>query len=134
MKVIRHTDANFAAQLREAAAASSLFDAEIEQRTRAILDDVHRRGDAAVLEFTERFDGAKLAADRLAVSQAELFNASLAADESLRKAVAEAEKNIAAFARKSLRKSWQTKNLHGASVGEKFDPCQRVGKFFICQF
>jgi histidinol dehydrogenase len=127
MKVICHTDANFAAQLREAAAASSLFDAEIEQRTRTILDDVHRRGDAAVLEFTERFDGAKLAADRLAVSQAELFNASLAADESLRKAVAGAEKNIAAFARKSLRKNWQMKNSHGASVGEKFDPFQRVG-------
>jgi histidinol dehydrogenase len=127
MQVIRHTDANFAAQLRAAAAGSSLFDAEIENRTRSILDDVQLRGDAAVLEFTERFDGAKLAADRLAVSQAELFNASLAADESLRKAVAGAEKNIAAFARKSLRKNWQMKNSHGASVGEKFDPFQRVG-------
>ena len=129
MKVIRHTDANFAAQLREAAAGSSLFDAEIENRTRAILDDVQLRGDAAVLEFTERFDGAKLAAERLAISQAELFNASLAADESLRKAVAEAEKNIAAFARKSLRKNWQMKNSHGANVGEKFDPFQRVGVY-----
>jgi histidinol dehydrogenase len=129
MKVIRHTDANFAAQLREAAAGSSLFDAGIEDRTRAILRDVYIRGDAAVLEFTERFDGAKLAADRLAVSQAELFNASLAADESLRNAVAGAEKNIAAFAKKSLRKNWQMKNSHGATVGEKFDPFQRVGVY-----
>jgi histidinol dehydrogenase len=127
MKVIRHGDANFAAQLREAAAASSLFDAEIEQRTRAILHDVYIRGDAALVEFTERFDGAKLAADRLAVSQAELFNALLTADESLRKAVTEAEQNIANFAKKSLRKNWQVKNSHGASVGEKFDPFQRVG-------
>ena len=55
MKVIRHTDANFAAQLREAAAASSLFDPDIEQRTRAILDAVQVRGDAALLEFTEKF-------------------------------------------------------------------------------
>jgi histidinol dehydrogenase len=129
MKVIRHTDANFAAKLREAAAASSLFDPEIEQRTRAILDGVQARGDAALLEFTERFDGAKFAAERLAVSQAELFNASLAADESLRHAVAAAEKNIANFARKSLRKNWQMKNSHGASVGEKFDPFQRVGVY-----
>jgi histidinol dehydrogenase len=127
MKVIRHTDANFAAQLRAAAAGSSLFDAEIENRTRAIVDAIQVRGDDAVLEFTERFDGAKIAADRLAVSQAELFNASLAADESLRKAVTGAEKNIAAFAKKSLRKNWQMKNSHGASVGEKFDPFQRVG-------
>ena len=53
--------------------------------------------------------------------------ASLKADESLRAAVAEAEKNIAGFAKKSLRKNWQAKNSHGASVGEKFDPFQRVG-------
>ncbi len=53
--------------------------------------------------------------------------ASLRADESLRAAVDEAEKNIAAFAKKSLRKDWRAKNSHGASVGEKFDPFQRVG-------
>jgi histidinol dehydrogenase len=129
MKIIRYSDANFAAKLREVTAPSSLFDPEIEQRTQAILHDVRCRGDAALLELTEKFDGAKLAAGRLAVTQAELFNASLAADEPLRKAVAEAEKNIAAFAGKSLRKNWQTKNSHGASVGEKFDPFQRVGVY-----
>ncbi len=129
MKIIRHSDANFAAQLREATAPSSLFDPEIEQRTRAILADVQLRGDAALLEFTERFDGAKLALGRLAASQAELFNASLAADEPLRQAVAEAEKNIAAFAKTSLRRNWRTKNSHGAKVGEKFDPFQRVGVY-----
>lgn len=127
MKVIRHTAANFAGQLRELTAASSLFDPVIEQRTRAILHDIFVRGDAALLEFTEKYDGAKLTAEQLAVTQAELMTASLKADESLRQAVAEAEKNIAVFAKKSLRKNWQTKNSHGASVGEKFDPFQRVG-------
>jgi histidinol dehydrogenase len=127
VKIIRHTDPDFPRKIRAATTASSLFDEEIEQRTRAILRDVYVRGDDAVLEFTERFDGAKLAADRLAITQAELFNASLAAAESLRQAVAEAEKNIASFAKKSLRKNWQMKNSHGASVGEKFDPFQRVG-------
>jgi histidinol dehydrogenase len=129
MNVIRFSDANFAAKLHTATTASSLFDPAIEQRTRAILDDVHIRGDAALLEYTGRFDGAKLAVDRLAITQAELFSASLAADESLRAAVAEAEKNIAAFAEKSLRKNWQTKNSHGATVGEKFDPFRRVGVY-----
>ena len=72
MKIIRHTDANFAAQLRELTAPSSLFDPDIEQRTRAILDDVQARGDEALLELTENFDGAKLTAEQLAVTQAEL--------------------------------------------------------------
>ena len=129
MKIVRHTDANFSQKLREVTAPSSLFDPVIEQRTRAILDAVQVRGDAALLEFTEKFDGAKLAAEQLAITQAELFNASLATDESLRQAVAEAEKNIASFARKSLLKNWQMKNSHGATVGEKFDPFQRVGAY-----
>jgi len=129
MKVIRHTDASFTRKLREAAAASSLFDPEIENRTRTILEAVKTCGDDALLELTEKFDGAKLTAEQLAVTQAELLAASLKADESLRKAVTGAEKNIAAFARKSLRKNWQMKNSHGASVGEKFDPFQRVGVY-----
>jgi histidinol dehydrogenase len=129
MKVIRYTDKDFTAQLRALAVDASLFDAEIEARTKAILHDVFVRGDDAVLELTEKFDGAKLSADQLAVTQAELFNASLAADESLRAAVAEAEKNVAGFAKKSLRKNWQSKNSHSAAVGEKFDPFTRVGVY-----
>src|SRR6516164_6266785 len=127
MKVIRHTDADFAERMRELAAPSSLFDPLIEERTRAILQEVQARGDEAVLEFTEKFDGAKLTAEQLAATRAELLASSLSADDGLRNAVAEAEKNIANFARKSRRKGWQTRNSHGAVVGEKFDPFQRVG-------
>jgi histidinol dehydrogenase len=129
MNIIRYTDASFSKRLRELAACSSLFDPVIEQRTRAIVDDVRERGDAALLELTERFDGAKLSAEQLPVTQAELVAASLKADDSLRAAVAEAEGNIAAFARKSRRKNWTTRNSHGATVGEKFDAFQRVGVY-----
>jgi len=129
MKVIRHTDANFQGRLRALAAASSLFEPAIERATRAILDDVQARGDAALVELTERFDGARLRADQLAVTQAELVAASLKADAALRAAVAEAEGNIAAFARKSRRRNWQMRTSHGALVGEKFDPFRRVGVY-----
>jgi histidinol dehydrogenase len=127
MNTVRHTDAGFSKRLSALAAASSLFDPGIEQRTRAILDDVRVRGDAALLELTERFDGAKLTADQLPVTQAELVTSALKADDLLRAAVAEAGGNIAAFARKSRRKDWRMRNSHGAAVGEKFDPFQRVG-------
>jgi histidinol dehydrogenase len=127
MKIARHTDKDFSAKIRELSTDASLFDAEIEARTKAILHDVFTRGDDALLELTEKFDGAKLSADQLAVTQAELLAASIKADESLRAAVAEAEKNVAFFAKKSLRKNWSAKNSHGASVGEKFDPFTRVG-------
>ena len=127
MNVIRHTDPDFTEKLAGVTAPSSLFDPVIEQRARAILDDVQALGDQAVLELTERFDGAKLTADQLAVTQAELMSASLQADDSLRMAVAAADKNISTFAKKSRRKDWWMWNSHRAAVGEKFDPFQRVG-------
>jgi len=129
MKIVRFTEADFVDRLREVTAPSSLFDPEIEQRTCAILDDVQVLGDQALVELTERFDGAKLTADQLPVTSEELLAASLKADLSLRAVVAEAERNIANFAKKSRRKDWQSTNSHGAKVGEKFDPFQRVGVY-----
>jgi len=88
---------------------------------------VRERGDAALSEFTQRFDGATLEPDQFAVSHSELMAASLRADESLRATVAEASANIEAFAKRSLRRGWTMRNSHGATVGEKFDPFFRVG-------
>jgi histidinol dehydrogenase len=127
MNVLRHTDKEFAAAIRSLTTQSSLFDTTIEERTRAILLDVHTRGDEALLELTERFDGAKLTTDQLAVTKAELVAASVRADEALRAAVETTRRNVEFFSRKSLRKNWTAKNAQGATVGEKFDPFQRVG-------
>ena len=129
MKLLRYDAPDFSQQMQALMAPSSLFDPVIEERTRAILRDVQQRDDQGVLELTHRFDGAALQADQLPVTQAELLTASLKADDGLRSAVAEAEKNIANFARRSLRKRWQTRNSHGAAVGEKFDPFTRVGVY-----
>jgi histidinol dehydrogenase len=104
-----------------------LFDPVIESRTRAIIDGVRQSGNEALIEFTERFDGAKLDATRLEVSTSEKFNASVGADETLREAIAAAHHNITFFSKKSLRKNWSAKNAQGASVGEKFDAFGRVG-------
>src|SRR5215510_7202398 len=109
MNVVRRKDPDFAEKLNRIISPSSLFDKTIEQRTRAILEDVQARGDEAVLELTERFDGAKLTAEGLAVTQAEFMTASLQAEESLRAAVSESDRNIAVFGRKSRRKNWRMK-------------------------
>ncbi len=127
MQLVRYTDADYAEQLNCAASSSSLFDPVIEERTRGIVEAVRQRGDTALLEFTQRFDGATLTVDQLPVTAADRMGAALAADERLRAAVAEAHKNIAAFSSKSRRRGWKASNSHGASVAEKFDPFGRVG-------
>jgi histidinol dehydrogenase len=127
MNVLRFTDRNFRSKIEGLAAHSSLFDPVIDERTRAIVEEVRQRGDAALVEFTARFDGAALQADQLQVTTSEKFNASLIADRELRVAVDAAHRNIAAFSKRSLRKNWSARNRQGGRVGEKFDPFQRVG-------
>lgn len=127
MNVIRHTDADYARRLRDLTAPSSLFDPKIEQQTRAIVEAVRSRGDEALAELTQRFDGATLFPEQFAVTSPELLRASLQADAPLRKAIAAARKNLQTFSRKALRKNWSGRNGEGARIGEKFDPFQRVG-------
>jgi histidinol dehydrogenase len=127
MNVVRFSDRNYGERIETLCGLSSLFDPVIESRTRAIIDGVRQSGNEALIEFTERFDGAKLDATRLEVSTSEKFNASVGADETLREAIAAAHHNITFFSKKSLRKNWSAKNAQGASVGEKFDAFGRVG-------
>ncbi len=127
MNVISHRDADFAQQIARLLAPSSLFDPAIEAQTRAIVESVQTRGDSALAELTERFNGARLRPDQFALTHAELMAASLQADEPLRAAIAETTRNVEGFARRSRRKDWSMRNSHGAMVGEKFDPFQRVG-------
>lgn len=127
MNLLRQTDAAFVSQLARLSSGSSLFDATIEARARAVLDAVAERGDEALTELTERYDGVRLEPTEFPVGKAEWMSASLRADEALRAAVKEVDRNVAGFAKKSLRRGWRMRNSHGGSVGEKFDAFQRVG-------
>jgi histidinol dehydrogenase len=127
MNVLRHTDKSFAEQLSMLTARSSLFDPLIEERTRSILADVQSRGDIALTDLTRQFDAATLTPHQFSVTRAEFLAAALQADPPLRSAIDTARKNIERFCRKGLRRSWSIQNAQGATVGEKFDPFQRVG-------
>ena len=86
-----------------------------------VLQAVRTVGDAALLEFTERFGGPRLTAKQLRVTgRAKVATAT-------KDALATARANVLAFARKSLRESWTMKNAQGGAVGERFDPFRRVG-------
>src|SRR5271163_1380844 len=127
MNVVSHNDPDFGDQINRLLAPASLFDSVIEQQTQSIIEAVRSRGDDAIAELTEKFNGPKLAPDQFAVTQAECLAASVQADAPLRAAVAETRQNVEAFAKRSLRKDWSMRNSHGATVGEKFDALGRVG-------
>ncbi|MCL5097916.1 MAG: histidinol dehydrogenase [Candidatus Omnitrophica bacterium] len=129
MNVIRFSDASYAERLSQLMAPSSLFDPAIEQQTRLIIEAVRREGDGALVKYARRFDGVRLSPDKFPVSRAELSQAAAAASVSLRRAIAAALENLETFSRKSVRKSWQTRNQQEGKIGEKFDPYHRVGVY-----
>ena len=129
MNLIRYTDSSFPGKLNKLIAASSLFEPAIEKRTRKIIRDVEQHGDRALLHFTEKFDGARLAPRQLSVGPAEREQAWRSTGSRTRKAIRLAKTNVTFFAKQSLRKNWQACNPQGGVVGEKFDPFQRVGVY-----
>ncbi len=122
MKTLRYNQPDFDRAVAEACAASSLFDPQIEERVRTIIDDVQSRGDEALVDLTERFDRTRLKPSEFRITE----KASKPGPE-LARAIAATHKNVASFSRRALRKDWSMRNAQGGRVGEKFDPLQRVG-------
>lgn len=120
MKVLRHDQPGFESQLANSLRASSLLDAQIEERVRGIITAVRERGDDALREFAERFD-------KVRVEQLRVTEKPRRPEARLSAAITTAHRNVAAFAKNSLRKDWRMRNRQGGAVGEKFDPITRVG-------
>ena len=131
MKVLSHKDAAYAKFVRslDRRATPGAAGKKVEDIVAAIIADVQKRGNAAVFEYTARFDGLKLSAKSLFVSQAEIDEAYAAVDADVKKAVATSRRNIHAFAQRSMRKDWKAKNREGVEVGERFTPYDRVGVY-----
>lgn len=131
MKVLSHRDAaypRFVKKLNRRAVPGSAG-RQVEDAVSAIVADVQKRGNAAVLEYTRRFDGLKLSSRSMRVTQEEIDEAYSLVDGDVRKAVAASKRNIHAFARRSLRRDWKAKNREGVEVGERFTPYGRVGVY-----
>ena len=106
-------------------------DAAIEQRVADILADVKQRGDAAVLEYTARFDG--LQADSMAaleLTQAELKAAFEGLPQVQQQALQDAAARVRSYheaQKKASGESWQYRDADGTLLGQKVTPLDRVG-------
>ena len=126
MEIIKHTDADYAekrARLNRRAAPAP----EVEATVAEILETVRTRGDAGLLELTEKFDGATLTAETLRVTEAVMAEARESVSDEVREAVAAAKINVKTFAEESMRRDWSRTNAQGAEVGERFQAFERVG-------
>ncbi len=128
MRIIRHTDANFADEIRPLNRRAEAS-AHVREVVASVIADVRTLGDAALLNFTEKFDGAMLTSNQLAITPDEIQNACDALKPEVREALEASIRNVTAFARHSLRKDWSMVNEQGAEVGESFHAFERVGLY-----
>jgi histidinol dehydrogenase len=100
---------------------------EVSASVAAILSDIRARGDAAVAHYAQRFDGARLRPGDFRVPARDIAAAARRLPAAERAAIKEAHASILDFNRRNLPVNWTARNRHGAEVGEKFDPINRVG-------
>jgi len=106
-------------------------DAQVEQAVTDILAAVQQRGDAAVLEFTRRFDGLEApSVAALELSQAELKAAFDGLPAQQREALQQAAARVRSYheaQKKATGESWSYRDADGTLLGQKVTPLDRVG-------
>ncbi|WP_307613772.1 histidinol dehydrogenase [Variovorax boronicumulans] len=125
------TSASFDAEFKARLHWSADDDAAIEKVVADILADVQKRGDDAVLEYTNRFDrlDAKTLPE-LELTQAELkaaFEALPAAERDALEAAARRVRSYHEAQKKASGESWSYRDADGTLLGQKVTPLDRVG-------
>jgi len=121
---------DFAERLARLTAFDSALDEEVERTVAAILADVRARGDAAVLEYTERLDGVKVArAAELELPRRELERARSGLERGQREALDQAAARIRKYHERQRAKSWQFTEADGTTLGQRVTPLDRVGLY-----
>ena len=131
---IRHlttTAGDFEAEFQRVLHWSAATDDAIEQRVAGILADVKQRGDAALLDYTARFDGLQAASvAALELTRDELKAAFEAITPAQRHALEFAAARVRSFHQRQLQAcglSWQYRDDDGTLLGQKVTPLDRVG-------
>jgi histidinol dehydrogenase len=127
------TAADFEAEFQRVLHWSAETDHAIEERVADILDNVRLRGDAAVLEYTERFDGLKASSvAALEITRAELQAAVAAITPKQRSALEAAAERVRDYHQRQLDacgRSWSYRDTDGTLLGQKVTPIDRLGMY-----
>ena len=130
IKRLNSADTGFKAQLDELLAFEGAQDENIDQTVAAILADVKARGDAAVIEYTNRFDrlSAKTMVE-LELPRAELEAALAGLPKDRRDALEAAAARVKCYHERQPLQGWQYEEADGTLLGQKITPLDRVGLY-----
>ena len=132
MKIRRFstTDVDFDQNLKALLAFETAQDDDIDEVVATILKDVKKRGDMAVLEYTNRFDKTSAASmPELEISQAELTEALNGLPAGQREALKIAADRVRIYHEKQLMTSWSYNEADGTLLGQQVTSLDRVGLY-----
>jgi histidinol dehydrogenase len=129
--ILSTVSAEFEAQFKAKLHWSADTDAAIEQRVGDILADVQKRGDAAVLDYTAKFDGLAVSSmAELELTQADFKAAFDSLPAAQRDALQAATRRVRSYHEAQKRangESWSYRDEDGSLLGQKVTPLDRVG-------
>lgn len=102
---------------------------EFESRVTDIVNNVKAKGDQALFEYTEKFDGVKISADCIKVTEEEVKEAYEEVSEELLAIIRKALKNIESYHAKQRQQSWFDATPMGTILGQKVTPLEKVGVY-----
>jgi histidinol dehydrogenase len=127
---LKTSDADFLSQLDRLLAWEQSTDSEVVTTVTAILEDVRQRGDAALLEYTARFDRVEAASPaELELGADELHAALGNIDSSHRQALEAAAARVRAYAEHQKMESWSYTEADGTVLGQKVTAMDRAGLY-----
>lgn len=127
---LNYTDAGFYQQLDDVLAWDESIDGDISKVVADILADVKKRGDAAVIEYTNRFDRTTLSeACEFELDKAQLQQALTSIDAEQREALEFAAQRIQDYAQHQKMESWSYTEDDGTVLGQSVTAMDRVGLY-----
>jgi histidinol dehydrogenase len=110
-------------------ARSVALDAELLKQVSEIIDEVRRRGDAALIDFTRRFDNVELSATELRVSEDALRRSAANVEPQTLAALRLAIKNVRVFHEQQVEQSWEILPVDGVRLGQRITPLESAGLY-----
>jgi len=127
---LNYSDANFYQQLDKLLAWEASIDGDIAKIVADILTDVKKRGNAAVIEYTNKFDRMSLAdASEFELNKEQLQQALDSIGAEQREALETAAQRIRDYAEHQKLESWSFTEADGTILGQSVNPMDRVGLY-----
>jgi histidinol dehydrogenase len=129
LALLTTTDADFSSRFQHLLSRSEEAESAVESQVRAILAEVRRDGDRAVLDLTSQYDGLTLTPETLCVSTAEIATAHEQCPPGALEALRSAAENIRRFHSHQRHHSWMVNLDDGSRLGWRITPLHRVGMY-----